>query len=402
MTDARYDVCVVGAGLIGLAVARALVRSVKGVSVVIFDKEDRVAAHQSSHNSGVVHSGLYYQPGSLKAELCVAGRDDVYEICEEAGIPTRRTGKLVIATRPQEVPALDELERRGRANGLAGLMRLGPQGIREVEPDAAGIDALHVPDAGVADFPELARHFAAELTAAGCEVGLGEGVTAIEHTASGVNVTTGQRRIAARALVNCAGLQSDRVARMAGASSKVRIVPFRGEYYKVGGESADLVRNLIYPVPDPRFPFLGVHFTRRIDGTVEVGPNALLALGREHYRGAGINWPDFRESLSTPGLRRLAWKHWNSGLRELAGSRSRRVYAGTARRLVPGIKAADLTTGNAGIRAQAISADGTLVDDFVIEEVGASIHVVNAPSPGATACTAIGRRVAERVLPLLS
>ncbi len=401
MTEQRYDVCVIGAGLVGLSVARALSRALTGLSVLVVDKEDHVAAHQSSHNSGVVHSGLYYKPGSLKAELCVAGRDDVYDICEAAAVPVRRTGKLVIATRPDEIAALDELERRGRANGLAGLVRLGPEGIREIEPNAVGIDALHVPDAGIADFPGLARHFAGELTAAGCEVALGRSVSQIDLLPSGVKVIAGDSSITARALVNCAGLQSDRVAHLAGVSSNVRIVPFRGEYYQVGGVSAELVRNLIYPVPDPRFPFLGVHFTRRIDGTVEVGPNAVLALGREHYRGTSPNWADFRESLRTPGLRRLAWKHWNSGLRELAGSRSRRVYASTARRLVPELRAADLTTGNAGIRAQAINANGTLVDDFVIEEAGASLHVLNAPSPGATACTAIGRHITSRVKPML-
>lgn len=398
----RYDVCVVGAGLIGLATARALVERLDGVSILVLDKEDGIAAHQSSHNSGVVHSGLYYKPGSLKARLCVEGRNSVYEICSREGIPAERSGKLVIATATKEIPALEELERRGKANGLVGLKRLGPAGITEHEPDATGIEALHVPEAGVADFPALAARLAEQLRAGGADIELGCAVTAIDHTVSGVEVTAGGRRFAARTLVNCAGLHSDRVAALAGVESPIRIIPFRGEYYRLNGRAAGLVKTLIYPVPDPRFPFLGVHFTRRIDGTVEVGPNAVLALGREQYRGMGPVWSDVRETLASSGFRRLARKHWLSGTRELASSRSRHLYARRARRLVPATRSDHLIKGGAGVRAQAVAPDGSLVDDFVIETEGASIHVLNAPSPGATASLAIGRHIATRVEPELA
>lgn len=399
--EERVDVCIVGAGLVGLAVARALGEFNEGVSIVIVEKENSIAAHQSSHYSGVVHSGLYYRPGSLKARLCVEGRDAVYRICEENAIPVRRSGKLVIAVRPSEIPALDELERRGRANGLTGLQRLGPDGIRDQEPAASGIAALYVPEAGVADFPGLAEHIAGGLEANGGEVMTGSEVNRLEHRVDGVEVTAGDRTVRAKVLVNCAGLHSDRVAALAGITSDVRIIPFRGEYYRMSEEGASLVRALIYPVPDPRFPFLGVHFTRRIDGSVEVGPNAVLALGREHYRGTSPGWSDVREVIASPGFRRLAMRHWLSGSRELLNSRSAYLYARLARRLVPATKRNHLRPGGAGVRAQAVRPDGSLVDDFVVERAGRTVHVLNAPSPGATASIAIGRYIAREVEPLL-
>ncbi|HEX6222136.1 MAG TPA: L-2-hydroxyglutarate oxidase [Acidimicrobiia bacterium] len=400
--DRRYDICVVGAGLVGLATARGIAERLDGASILVLDKEDQIAAHQSSHNSGVVHSGLYYKPGSLKARLCVEGRASVYEICEAEGIPVDRSGKLVIATDPDEMPALDELERRGKANGLIGLTRLGPDGIRDHEPEATGIDALHVPEAGVADFPALAAHISERLRADGAEIKLGHAVTGIEHRADGVLVTATGEQFSARCLVNCAGLHSDRVAALAGVESPVKIIPFRGEYYRLSDQAQHLVKTLIYPVPDPRFPFLGVHFTRRIDGRVEVGPNAVLALGREQYRGVGPVWTDLRDVLASRGFRRLARRHWLSGTRELLSSRSRRLYARLARRLVPATRPEHLIEGGAGVRAQAVRPDGSLVDDFVIEKAGASIHVLNAPSPGATASLAIGRYIAAQAEPLLA
>jgi L-2-hydroxyglutarate oxidase len=399
--EGQVDVCIVGAGLVGLAVGRALSESNRGLALLIVDKESSVAAHQSSHNSGVVHSGLYYKPGSLKARLCVEGREAVYRICEDNGIPVRRSGKLVVAVHPSEIPALDELERRGRANGLVGLERLGPGGIIEHEPEAAGITALYVPEAGVADYPALAAHMASELRAGGAEILTGSEVTAIDHRVDGVEVTAGDRRIRAKVMVNCAGLYSDRVASLAGVSSEVRIIPFRGEYYRMSEAGASLIRGLIYPVPDPRFPFLGVHFTRRIDDTVEVGPNAVLALGREHYRNTSPRWSDVRETLASPGFRRLALRHWVSGTRELLSSRSTYLYARLARRLVPATRRDHLQQGGAGVRAQALRPDGSLVDDFVIERAGNTVHVLNAPSPGATASIAIGKHIAREVEPLL-
>jgi (S)-2-hydroxyglutarate dehydrogenase len=397
----RLDVCVVGGGLIGLAVARALVDQFDGLSLVVVDKESEVARHQSSHNSGVVHSGLYYKPGSLKARLCVEGRRATYELCENEGISHDRSGKLVIATMPSEIPALDELERRGVANGLVGMKRLGPEEMREIEPEATGLDALHVPEAGVADFPAIALHHAEALEKAGAVIETNAEVESITQDDDVVTATAGDRRFTARVLVNCAGLHSDRVAALTGITPAVRIVPFRGEYYRLTDEAAPLVRALIYPVPDPRFPFLGVHFTRRIDGTVEVGPNAILALGREHYRGARPDWRELGSVLSHPGFRKLALKHWRAGTAEMFNSRSARLYARLARRLLPALRREHLIPGGAGVRAQAVDSRGNLVDDFVIETTGRAVHVLNAPSPGATASIAIGRSIAKQVSSVL-
>jgi L-2-hydroxyglutarate oxidase len=401
LTDNRFDICIVGAGLIGLAVAKSFLASHDGISILIMEKEDRVAAHQSSHNSGVVHSGLYYKPGSLKAKLCVEGRDAVHTICEEAGIAHARTGKLVIATEPSEIPALDELERRGRANGLTSMRRIGPAQITEIEPAATGIDALHVPDAGVADFPGLASHLADGLEKGGVSIKTSGAVTAI-YQDQDVTVTSTAGEYHSRILVNCAGLFSDSVARLAGVTPGVRIVPFRGEYYELADRASHLVRSLIYPVPDSRFPFLGVHFTRTVGGTVEVGPNAVLAFGREHYRDSPANWEELRSIVSFSGFRKLAARHWLAGSKELLNSRSRSLYARQARRLVPALRSSDLIKGGAGVRAQAVDPNGNLVDDFVIEKAGQTIHVLNAPSPGATASLAIGNHIAREAATLLA
>jgi L-2-hydroxyglutarate oxidase LhgO len=392
-----FDVCIVGAGLVGLAVGRALSDSHPGIGLIIVDKESSVAAHQSSHNSGVAHSGLYYRPGSLKARLCVDGRRKLEDLCVASGVAYKTVGKLVIATRPEEISALDELERRGTANGLTGVRRLDGHELREIEPAAAGIAALHVPEAGVVDFPAVAQALAADLTARGAQVGLGRPVESIDHIGNGLVIRASGQEIRARVLVNCAGLQSDRVAAMAGVTSPVRIIPFRGEYYTLAPEAAHLVRALIYPVPDRRFPFLGVHFTRGIDDEVEVGPNAVLALGREHYRGSSPNWSDVKETLAASGFRRLALRHWWSGAGEMLRSRSRALYARSARALVPAVESSHLRPGGVGVRAQAVGPDGHLVDDFVVEEAGATVHVLNAPSPGATASLAIGEHVARLV-----
>lgn len=396
-----YDACVVGGGLIGLATAAALAEQFAGISILVLEKEGEVATHQSGHNSGVVHSGLYYRPGSLKARLCAEGREATYRMAEEAGVAVRRSGKLVIAVDERELSRLDELERRGRANGLAGMERLGAAGLREVEPHTVGVAALHVPEAGVVDFGALARNRVVDLEARGAEIRTGEPVTAVHHGLDRVTVTTPAGEYAAKVLVNCAGLHSDEVAALAGVDPPVRIVPFRGEYYRLADEAADLVRSLVYPVPDPRFPFLGVHFTRRVDGAVEVGPNAVLAIGREHYRGARRDWAELRSLLGYTGFRRLAARHWVSGAREMYNSSSTRRYARVARRLIPEITADNLSPGGVGVRAQAVDMQGRLVDDFVIEVAGATVHVLNAPSPGATASPAIGRYVAGKVGPIL-
>ena len=393
-----YDACIIGGGLIGLAVGRALYEQRPGLSLLILEKEDRVAGHQSGHNSGVIHSGLYYRPGSLKARLAVAGARSMYELCAEAGIAHSRSGKLVIATDRSQLPALDELERRGNANGLEGLRRIRREEIREIEPAATGESALVVPGAGVVDFREVAQYLARVLAAAGATVDLGSRVTRIRETATAVEIGVDGSAFRSRLLVNCAGLHSDRVARMTGMTPPVQIIPFRGEYYTMRG--GPQVNALIYPVPDPRFPFLGVHFTRRVDGSVEVGPNALVALGREHYRGSRPNWSDVSEMVRYPGFRRLAWTNLVPGAREFINSKSKRLYSRLAARLVPQLRSEHLEAGGVGVRAQAVDSQGRLVDDFVIETTEKAVHVLNAPSPGATASLAIGDYVATLIGPL--
>lgn len=395
--SAKYDVCIIGAGLVGLSVGRALAEAYPGISQVIVEKEDEVGFHQSGHNSGVAHSGLYYKPGSLKARLCVEGRNELARFCEEQEVPFRQPGKLVIATRSSELEALDELHRRGTENGLKGLRKLDATEISECEPAAVGLAALHVPEAGVVDFPMVAQKLASTLRATGAEVLTGQRVEAISLDSSEARITTADKEIRASVAVNCAGLHTDRVAALAGVSTDIRIVPFRGEYYTLTDEAAGLVKSLIYPVPDPRFPFLGVHFTRRVDGKVEVGPNAVLALGREHYRGSRPEWSDVWEVLGVKGVRKLAWNHLGMGASEALRSRSKTMYSSSARSLVPAVRREHLVAGGAGVRAQAVTPDGRMVDDFVIEEAGPTVHVLNAPSPGATSCLAIGRHIATLV-----
>ena len=350
--------------------------------------------HQTGHNSGVVHSGLYYKPGSLKAKLCVSGQRELGEFATDAGISLTRSSKLVIATRPEEVDPLRELHRRGIANGLRDLSMLSPAEITEYEPHATGVAALHVPEAGVVDFSQVAEAIRTQMRG---DVLLESPATAIRSSTDEVEIDTPGRVVRARFLVNCAGLYSDKIARMAGVDTPIRIVPFRGEYYRLTESADHLVNALIYPVPDPRFPFLGVHFTRRADGSVEVGPNAILALGREFYRGAGPNWREVGEVLRYSGFRRIVGRYWRTGAAEAWRSMWRSTYARSARALVPAVRAEHLESGGAGVRAQAVTPDGMLVDDFSIVETERAIHVINAPSPGATASLAIGRHVAARV-----
>lgn len=390
----KGDLAVIGGGLIGLATARAYLEEQPGASVTVFEKEARLAGHQSGHSSGVIHSGLYYRPGSLKARLAVAGAEEMYRFVEAEGIRFARSGKLVIAVSPRELPALDELERRGHANGLAGLRRIGSEEITEIEPAATGLAALHVPAAGVTDFVAVAERLAARLAEQGVVIRTGTGVTGISERGDHVEVVAGGETHRFENLVNCAGLQSDRVAAMAGVDAGIRIVPFRGEYFNLVGPLSERVRASIYPVPDPRYPFLGVHFTRGVDGSVHVGPNAVLALGREQYRGERPNLADIAELIRFGGFWRLAAQNIPAGAREMV-SRWRRLYARQARRLVPGVTATDLGPGGAGIRAQAVDRRGKLVDDFVIERSDRAVHVLNAPSPGATASLAIGRHIAK-------
>ncbi|MCP3980644.1 MAG: L-2-hydroxyglutarate oxidase [bacterium] len=388
------DVAVIGGGIVGLATALSLSRA--GVSVAVLEAERRVAAHQTGHNSGVVHSGLYYKPGSSKARNCVAGREAMFRFCEENAIPHERCGKLVVATERDEVGRLDELERRGRENGLTGLRRLDPAGIRELEPHAAGIAALHVPETGIVDFEAVARALGAKLRESGVPIVTGARIRRVDTSGDGFALHWDRGVWAARHVVNCAGLHSDRVARMCGLRPRVRIVPIRGEYYRLRPARACLVRNLIYPVPDPQLPFLGVHLTRRIGGEVEAGPNAVLAFKREGYRRGDISLRDLAETLAWPGFWKLALRHGRLAAAEARRSTSRRAFVRAAQRLVPEIGDDDLRRHGAGVRAQAVRADGALHDDFEILEAPRMLHVLNAPSPAATASLEIGRELAGR------
>lgn len=393
----HVDVCVIGGGIVGMATAYAVRQQFPDAQIAVVEKEPELGSHQTGHNSGVLHSGLYYKPGSLKAQLCVSGQRRMADFCEQEQIPVKRTGKLVIASKPSELPALEELRRRGTANGLRDIQKLGPNGIRDHEPEAVGLAALFVPEAGVADYSMVTTHLGKKLRSGGATVLTGSGARAIQRTGTGMRVDTEHQSLDAKVVVNCAGLHADTVARMAGLKPDVRIVPFRGEYFELSDQAASLVKALIYPVPDPRFPFLGVHFTRRIDGTVEVGPNAVLAMGREHYRGTKADWREFGSILAYPGFRRIAAKYWRTGLEEMVSSSSRRLYARRAQLLVPAVTADDLRPAGSGVRAQAVSKDGKLLDDFVIATDDRAVHVLNAPSPAATASLAIGEHIANIV-----
>ncbi|HEY7216348.1 MAG TPA: L-2-hydroxyglutarate oxidase [Thermoanaerobaculia bacterium] len=392
MIDASCEVAVAGGGLVGLATAMAL--AARGVRVTVLEAEDRLASHQSGHNSGVIHSGLYYKPGSLKAALCVEGSRTLYRLCAEEGIAHERCGKLVVATSPEELPRLDELERRGRANGLSGLRRLNREEIRGVEPQAAGIAGLHVPETGIVDYQAVARVYARRTQERDGAVLTGARVEGVRRNGSGLVVETRRGAVACALLVNCAGLQSDRLARLCGAEPDVRILPFRGEYYELAAERRSLVRGVIYPVPDPRFPFLGVHLTRRVDGTVEAGPNAVLALKREGYRWRDVSPRDLAATAGWPGFWRLAARYWRIGAYEVRRSLLKGTFVRDLRRLVPAIRPADVHRAGSGVRAQAVDRRGGLVDDFRIVRGERSIHVLNAPSPAATASMPIGERIA--------
>ena len=394
---AAADVVVVGGGIVGLATAHALAEL--GADVIVLEAEPTVAAHQTGHNSGVIHSGLYYKPGSLKARTCVAGREALYAFCAEWGVPVRRCGKLVVATHEAQLPRLAMLEERGRANGLQGLTRLAEADIRQLEPEVSGVAGLWVADTGVVDFVRVAEALVARLQMRGGAVRTGARVATITGGGRDVQVTTESgARFAARLVVNCAGLQSDRVARLSGADPEVAIIPFRGDYYTLRPERASLVRNLIYPVPDPELPFLGVHFTRRIDGRVEAGPNATLALHRGRYSRWALSPRDTGATLAFPGFWRMARRFWSLGLGEVGRSWSKALFVRALRQLVPSVRGADLRPGGCGIRAQAVDRSGRLLDDFHIVENEAGVHLLNAPSPAATASLSIGRQLAGRVL----
>lgn len=397
MAGTRVDVAVVGGGIVGVATAMAVLARAR-VSLAVVEKEPRLAAHQTGNNSGVIHSGLYYRPGSLKARNCTAGREALLRFCSEHGIPAERCGKVVVATRAEQVPVLEELRRRGEANGLVGLRRLGPGEIREIEPHAAGVAGLFVPQTGIVDYVRVTEAYAEEVRRGGGEVMLGAPVRKVARDGDGMVLETGKGEVRCRFLVNCAGLQSDRVARLAGVEPGVLIVPFRGEYYRLAQGRDGLVRNLVYPVPDPEFPFLGVHFTRMVGGGVEAGPNAVLALKREGYTRWSFSLRDTATTFAYPGFWRMARSYWRMGFGEYWRSFDKRAFVRALQALIPEIEPADLTPGGAGVRAQALDPSGRLLDDFRIVEGERQVHVLNAPSPAATASISIGATVAATAL----
>jgi (S)-2-hydroxyglutarate dehydrogenase len=395
MTDSRYNAIIIGGGIVGLAAALGITRRFPHLKLLVLEKEARVARHQSGHNSGVIHSGVYYKPGSLKARLCVTGAAAMVEFCREHGIAHNVCGKVIVATRNEELPRLEDLRNRGEANGLNGLRLIGTEELREIEPHANGLKALLVPSTGVTDYAAVCEKYAELITAGGGVILTSAAVVGIRRLANEIVVETPRGAFSTTWLLNCAGLFSDRISRMAGDNPGVMIVPFRGEYYDLVPERAPLVRALIYPVPDPRFPFLGVHFTRRITGRVDAGPNAVIALAREGYRHGDMNVRDLVSFLAFPGFWRMARKHWRSGLDEWHRSLSKRAFVRALQRLLPEVTENDLVPGGSGVRAQALSPNGALVDDFHFVPSGKVLHVLNVPSPAATASLAIGKAIVD-------
>lgn len=398
----QADVAVIGGGIVGLATAYQITRQYPGRRVVVLEKEADLAHHQTGHNSGVLHTGIYYKPGSLKAINCRAGKKAMEEFCAAEEIPYEICGKVIVAVDDTELPALERIYERGQANGV-NCTKIDKDRLAELEPHAAGIGAIHVPEAGIVAYREVCRRLAVRVRERDGEVLMSTKVTGMtKKNGEGVIVTSTAGEIKARQVVNCAGLQCDRVTAMSGEKPGAKIVPFRGEYFELKPEAHHLCKNLIYPVPDPNFPFLGVHFTRMIDGSVECGPNAVLAFAREGYKKTDLNIADLAESLTYPGFLRMAAKYWRMGLGEMWRSVSKAAFVKSLQRLLPEIRAEHLEPAPAGVRAQAVTPEGGLVDDFLIQETDRVINVGNAPSPAATASLNIGKLIAERLGPRLS
>jgi len=395
MNDKHCDVAIVGAGIVGLSVGLQLVRKNPGLKVIILEKESEVASHQTGHNSGVLHSGLYYKPGSLKARLCVEGRAAMIQFCEEHAIPHEICGKIIVATEEREIPGLHELLRRGRANGVSGLRELDAEQIREIEPYASGIRGIHVPTTGITDFKMVSAKYAELIKQGGDEVLTSSGVERIVREAGAIVLETASGAVHARFVVNCAGLQSDLVARMAGARLGLRIVPFRGEYYELVPSKHYLIKGLVYPVADPRFPFLGVHFTRRIHGGVEAGPNAVLSFKREGYTRTSFDLTDALSTALFPGFWKMAAQNWKSGVGEIYRSWNKQAFTRALQKLLPSLREQDIQPGGSGVRAQALDRHGNLLDDFHFVYQDRILHVCNVPSPAATASLVIGREIAS-------
>lgn len=392
----KYDVAVIGGGIVGLATAYQLTRRHPSKKVVVLEKEDRVAAHQTGRNSGVIHSGVYYRPGSLRAENCREGKRALVDFCEREGVAYDMCGKVIVAVTDDERPRLHEIYARGQQNRVACEL-IGPERLRELEPHVAGVEAIYVPEAGIVDFSGVCERLAVLLRAGGHEIVFNARVRALDARRDGVVLETTVGAFEAHYAVNCAGLYSDRVAKMSGQDPEVQIVPFRGEYYELKPHARHLCRNLIYPVPDPAFPFLGVHFTRMVAGGVECGPNAVFAFAREGYAFGDVDAGELAEALAYPGFRRLAKRHWRTGLFELWRSLSKRAFVRTLQRLVPEVTTADLVPAPSGVRAQAVTPEGRLHDDFLVKETARVVNVCNAASPAATAALNVGDFVAGRL-----
>jgi L-2-hydroxyglutarate oxidase len=396
------DLAIIGGGIVGCATALAIIIRNPGLKITLFEKESHLAEHQTGHNSGVIHAGLYYRPGSLKATTCCTGREALYRFCIEHGIAHQQCGKVVVAVDETEIPALEELERRGRANGLDGLQRLSPAELNEREPHVCGIDGLFVPQTGIVDYVQVTEKMAEIFQARGGVINLDASVFRIRKESDSYRIQFGDNSISAGSLINCAGLHADRIARLAGLHPSVQIVPFRGEYYRLKKESRRLVKHLIYPVPDPQMPFLGVHFTRMIDDTVEAGPNAVLAMQREGYRRRDISPSDLIRTLAFSGFWKLSARFWRLGIEEYGRSFSKALFVKSLQRLIPEIRSNDLVPGGSGVRAQAVDDQGRLLDDFSIICEERMVHVLNAPSPAATASLSIGEQIADQFMSLPS
>lgn len=394
MPERCFDVVVVGAGIVGLATARALLQRFPTLRLAVLEKEATIGQHQTGRNSGVIHSGLYYTPGSLKARLCTEGAAAMYQFCAERGIPTQRCGKVVVAADASDVPRLEALYARGVANGVPGLKLIGPERLRELEPHAVGVKAIHSPNTGIVDYRRVALAFADDIVAAGGAICTNSAIQSIARTGNSVWLRTDADLVETRFLITCGGVYADRLAAMSNGPRDPRIVPFRGDYYILAPQQRHLINALIYPVPDPQFPFLGVHSTLKIDGSMWLGPNAVLAFGREGYRRWDVNVPDLAESLRFRGFRRLARTYWRVGLDEMTRDWNKSLFVAAMQRFVPALTAEGVVAGPAGIRAQALAADGSMVDDFVIDQDGPVIHVRNAPSPAATSSLPIGDQIA--------
>lgn len=391
-----YDYAIIGGGIVGLATGMALGEKYPDARILILEKEAGLAYHQTGHNSGVIHSGIYYKPGSYKAQFARNGSRSMVEFCQEHHIEHEICGKVIVATKPEELPLLDNLLERGLANGLA-IRKIGPEALKEIEPHARGLAAIHVPQAGIVNYKQVCEKYADIIRSRGGDIRLNAGVTGIRKQPSGLLLETAQGAFETRFLINCAGLQCDRIARLEGLDIDTQIVPFRGEYYEIKPERRSLVKNLIYPVPNPNFPFLGVHYTRMIGGHVEAGPNAVLGLKREGYKKSDFDLKDFMEVMAYPAFWKISARYWKEGMQEMVRSFSKAAFVRSLQELIPEIQAEDLTPAPAGIRAQALKADGSLVDDFAFADGAHSVHVLNAPSPGATSSIEIGKAIADRI-----